>query len=158
MALFRLHHEIICKKHTHEIIHAISTPPLSIGSKEYRKAQITSNNEFTSIYLSPVSQFPSEKNAGAPNIKMKIYQQNGKTMLNICFELSKIIRVSGLIFLPIIFIFGLAAVISFFVGEIDNFLISCIPWFVETSVVFIVWVSFRLSAKLLLRDIISRLS
>ncbi len=158
MDFLKLHRQIICRKHTHEIIYAISTPPLSVGSREYRKAQITSNSEFTSIYLSPVSRFPSEKNSGAPNIKMEIYQQKSKTILDICFELPKSIRVSGLIFLPIIFIFGLVAVISFFVGEIDNLLISCIPWFVEIFGVFIVWASFRLSTKQLLKDIINRLS
>lgn len=157
MAFFKIQHEISCKKSICEILNVISTPPLSCGSRVYRKVQITTNDEFTHIFLFPVSQFPSEKNAGIPNIKLVIRHQANANTLKICFELQKGLRVLGIIFLLIIFVFGLAAVISFFVGEIDNFLIACIPWFVGAFGVFIVWVSFQLSTKQLLKDIINKL-
>ncbi len=154
---FNFQSKIQCRKTVTEIIYALSTPPLSIGSREYKNAKISMKDNITKILLLPQVSFPSEKNAGVPIIKLEISEQSTQSLVNICFELPKGLQIMGMILLPVIFFFGLTAVISYFTAKIEYFLVACIPWFVEIFGVLLVWILFRFSTKQLVREITKRL-
>lgn len=154
---FNIQHEIQSKKTATDIIYTLSTPPLSIGSIEYKKARISTKDNVTEIMLRPCAPFPSEKNTGVPIIKLEITEQTNISTLHICFGLPRWLYMIGTIFLSVIFLFGLAAIISYFAGKIEYFFVACIPWFVEIFGFLLVWISFRISAKQLMNEVTKRL-